>query len=352
MSPADLAASNSAAPATPRRARPRWSAAVELWPGILLTAAIAGSAFALHLLPGVDRLSPLILAIAIGMVFQNAIGTPAAAKPGVAFSMRRILRLAIVLLGLQLTLGQILAVGVGGLAIVMATLVATFLFTLAVGRAIGVERKLAELIAAGTSICGASAVIATNTVTRAREEDVAYAVACVTVFGSAAMLLYPLLPSALGLDAQAYGLWAGASIHEIAQVVAAAFQGGEEAGELGTVAKLARVMLLAPVVLALALLTTGSRGGAQGPAERLPMPWFVFGFVAVVGANSFDVVPADAKAWIVPANGFLLSMALAAMGLGTDARKLARKGLRPLVLGAVSSLFIAGFSLLLIKILL
>src|SRR6478735_8210587 len=152
-------------------------------PGLLLAAVIAGAGFALRQLPGVGSFSPMILAILIGIGFHNLVGTPAIAKAGVAFAMRKVLRFAIILLGLQLTVTQVLDVGLSGIAVIGLTLVSTFLFTTWLGRRIGVEPKLTELIAAGTSICGASAVIATNTVTRAPDEDVAYAVACVTVFG-------------------------------------------------------------------------------------------------------------------------------------------------------------------------
>ncbi|HEY8332760.1 MAG TPA: putative sulfate exporter family transporter, partial [Tardiphaga sp.] len=220
-------------------------------PGLALAATVAVSAYALRQLPGLASFSPMILAIVIGMAFHNLVGTPAQAKAGVAFAMRRLLRFAIVLLGLQLTVSQVIEVGGRGVGIIVATLVATFAVTVWMGRLLGVERRLAQLIAAGTSICGASAVIATNTVVEAPDEDVAYAIACVTVFGSVAMFLYPLLPGLLQLDPHAFGLWSGASIHEIAQVVAAAFQNGQSAGEFGTVAKLTRVMLLAPMVIAL-----------------------------------------------------------------------------------------------------
>ena len=185
-------------------------------PGLLMSLIIAASAYWLREVPGLATSSPLILAILIGIVFHNLAGTPAIAKPGVAFSMRRILRLGIILLGFQLTAGQIIEVGYRGFLIIATTLTATFLFTVWMGRLLGVERKLAQLIAAGTSICGASAVIATNTVTNGDDEDVAYAVACVTIFGSVAMFTYPLLPAVLHLDPHAYGLWTGASIHEIA----------------------------------------------------------------------------------------------------------------------------------------
>ncbi len=209
------------------------------------------------------------------------------------------------------------------------------------------ERGLAELIAAGTSICGASAVIATNTVTRAADEDVAYAVACVTVFGSLSMFLYPALPGLLHLDAHHFGLWSGASIHEVAQVVAAAFQDGRDAGEFGTIAKLSRVMLLAPLVLCLGFVA--ARRGRDHVKARAPLPWFVFGFIALIGVNSLGVVPVEAKQVLVPATAFLLTVALAAMGLETDIGKLRARGLRPLALGAASWVFISGFSLALVE---
>jgi uncharacterized integral membrane protein (TIGR00698 family) len=285
------------------------------------------------------------------MGFHNVVGTPVVAKPGVTFSMRRILRFAIILLGLQLTLAQVAEVGLKGVAIIATTLVATFLFTKWAGRRLGVDEKLAELIAAGTSICGASAVVATNSVTRAPDEDVAYAVACVTIFGSAAMFLYPLLPGLLHLTPHAYGLWAGASIHEIAQVVAAAFQGGKSAGDFGTIAKLTRVTMLAPMVIALGFLAARRQRGEDASASRqsVPMPWFVLGFLALVFVNSVAPLPAQAKSVVVPVTAFLLSTALAAMGLETDIRKLKAQGLKPLLLGAIAWGFIGLFSLVLIK---
>jgi uncharacterized integral membrane protein (TIGR00698 family) len=242
-SPAALAAA-------PKPPRTRTATILAAAPGLVLTSAIAAAGFGLRLLPGVGVFSPMILAILIGIAFHNLVGTPALAKPGVTFSLRRVLRFAIVLLGLQLTAAQVVEVGATGVAIIVATLVATFMATTWAGHLLGVDRKLAQLIAAGTSICGASAVIATNTVTDAPDEDVAYAVACVTVFGSIAMFAYPALPGLLHLAPRAYGLWAGSSIHEIAQVVAAAYQDGTQAGDFATIAKLSRVMMLAPVVRA------------------------------------------------------------------------------------------------------
>jgi len=331
-----------------------WVPGQRLLPGLLLTFILAAVAFELRSLLGITALSPLIIAIVLGMAFHNTVGTPGTFKSGVAFSMRRILRFAIVLLGLQLSFAQLIKVGTVGLAIIAVTLAATFLFTVWLGRRLGIDRKLAQLIAAGTSICGASAIIATNTVTRASDEDVAYAVACVTVFGSASMLLYPALEGLVQLAPHAFGLWAGASIHEIAQVVAAAFQNGTSSGHFGTIAKLSRVMLLAPTILVLGyvsakrLQTVG--GDHVTPAiQPLPMPLFVLDFLAMMVFNSFDLIPQVDKTYLVQATTFFLTVALAAMGLETDFGKLRAKGWRPLLVGAGSWLFISAFSLVLIE---
>jgi uncharacterized integral membrane protein (TIGR00698 family) len=327
-----------------------------LLPGLFLTFTIAAAAFEVRNLSGIAALSPLVIAIVLGMILHNTVGTPAAFKSGVTFGMRRILRLSIILLGLQLSLSQVVSVGILGLTIIALTLAGTFVFTVWLGNRLGIDHKLAQLIAAGTSICGASAVIAANTVTRASDEDVAYAVASVTVFGSAAILLYPALAVFLQLTPHAFGLWAGASIHEIAQVVAAAFQNGTEAGNFATIAKLSRVMLLAPMILVLGHFIAKDRraidAGSVEPATQkaVPKPWFVAGFVAMMLFYSLDLIPMVEKAYLIQATAFLLTVALAAMGLETDVRKLRAKGWRPLLVGAGSWLFISAFSLVLIEI--
>ena len=261
--------------------------------------------------------------------------------------LRRLLRCAIVLLGFQLTLGQVAGIGLGGVGIVAATLGATFLFTVTLGRLIGVDAKLAQLIAAGTSICGASAIVATNIVTDARDEDVTYAVAAITLFGTVAMLGFPLLAPLFGLDQHAFGLWAGASIHEVAQVIGAGFQKGTHAGETATVAKLTRVAMLAPMVIALGLVAR--RGSTDASAAKAPMPWFVVAFVAIVALNSLVALPVQVHSAIALAAQVMLTMGLAAMGLQADISQLHSRGLRPLMLAFSAFIFIAGFSLTLVK---
>jgi uncharacterized integral membrane protein (TIGR00698 family) len=317
-------------------------------PGIGACAVIAGLAYGLRTLPGVHDFSPMIIAIALGILIRNTIGTHATLAIGIGFSMRRLLRLAIILLGVQLTFGQVAETGLRGIAVILVAVGATFLFTLAVGRIIGADPRLTRLIAAGTSICGASAVAAANSVVDAHDEDVAYAVACVTVFGSIAMFAYPLLQGVLDLTPRDYGLWAGSSIHEIAQVVAATFAVGHEAGDFGTVAKLTRVMTLAPMVFAMAAFLP-SLGDAGAERPRAPLPLFVLGFIALVAVNSVVSIPNALKADTSVVSTFLLTMALAAMGLETSVAKLKAKGMKPALTGALASLFISSLSLMLIR---
>jgi len=314
------------------------------WLGLLLTAAMAAMAFAPRALLDAPMLNPLVLAILFGITLRALIGLPARAASGLALSQKCVLRIAIALLGLQITVGQIAEVGVVGIAITLICLAASFLFTVALGRILGVERELSTLIAAGTSICGASAIAAVNTAMRAPEEEAAYAIACITLFGTVGMLLYPLLATLLPLDERAYGLWSGVSLHEMGQAVAAAFQGGDVAGQIGTVAKLTRVGML-PVLLLLLAWSIARRAKQAEDMARGAMPWFVFGFVALmILGNVLPIYPA-LKAQANNLTIFLLCMGLAAMGMATDLSNIRAKGLRPLLLAGGGTLFISILSL-------
>lgn len=319
-------------------------------PGLCLVGALAGLGYGVHHWTDSVVLAPLVLSLLLGLAVGILAGAPQWAASGIAFARNRLLRLGVVLMGLQVTFGQIAEIGVVGLAVIAAIVVSSFLFTRLAARLIGVDRRLAELIAAGTSICGASAIIGVNTVTRGRAGDVPYAIACVTIFGTLSMLVFPLASSMLVLDARHYGLWAGSAIHEVGQAVAAAYLDSDESGYFGAIAKLARVAMLAPLILLLAL-GVRSRGRRAGSA-RVPLPWFVGGFIGLVGLNSIGALPPDIVALGADGSRFLLAMALVAIGLEIDLRALVEMGLKPLLLGTASWLFISGFSLILIVVLL
>jgi uncharacterized integral membrane protein (TIGR00698 family) len=180
----------------------------------------------------------------------------------------------------------------------------------------------------------------------------------ITAFGTASVLLYPVAAGFLGMPASAYGLWTGSSIHEIAQVIAAAFQGGTVSAQYGAISKLSRVMLLAPVVFTMGMLATRRRAGAIGDPQSIaqsnspgktPVPWWVLGFLAMILVNSSSLLSAVWTARLVMANQFLLALALAAMGLETSIRKLRAAGLRPFLLGSGAWCFISVLSLSLIR---
>ncbi|WP_237685038.1 YeiH family protein [Szabonella alba] len=317
-------------------------------PGLALALGLALLALALQRAAGIPGLGPMILGVGLGIVLRTCAGPIPQTGPGLRFAMRRLLRLGIVLLGLQVTVAQVAAVGLGGLVAITLTLALTFVVTRAVGRAMGVDGRLCDLIAAGTAVCGASAILAANTVTRGRDEDVAYAVACITLLGTASMLLLPLLAAPLGLTPEIYGLWVGASVHEVAQVVGAAFAQGDVAGQSGTVAKIARVMLLAPLVMAMGLMAARRGGGSTG---RAPMPWFALGFIAMILLNSVIDLPDVLRQTTGSVTTVLLTVALVAMGLETDLSRLRAVGLRPLLLGVFATLFVSATALVLILLL-
>lgn len=319
-----------------------------LLPGITLVAIVTGAAYGLRQIPGLSAVNPMFSAMLVGMLFANFTTVPQQAVPGVQMLGKKMLRLAVALLGLQLTLTQVYEVGATGMLLLTLIVALTYGFTLLAGRWLGVSPGLARLLAAGTSICGASAIAAANSVEQAREEEVSYAIACITLFGTLAIVLYPLLAALVGMDALAFGFWTGASIHEVAQVVATGFQGGVEAGELAVVVKLSRVLLLAPLLIAVVFLAArrhrDQSGLPLGPAQMFPV--FVAGFIMLMLANTAGIVPDAIRSPIVQATPVMLTAALGALGLGTRFSALRAKGARPLLLAAFATIFISSASLI------
>jgi uncharacterized integral membrane protein (TIGR00698 family) len=324
-------------------------------PGLALGALVTGLSFLPRMLslPAIDQLSPLMIAVLVGMLIRNTLGRPESARAGLALSLRQPLRLGIVLLGLQVTLAELIGIGPAGLAIIVAAVATTVLVTWQLGRWFRVSPGLALLIATGTGICGASAIVAANTVVKDSDESVAYALATVTLFGTIAMFAYPALGATLALASNSYGLWVGASVHEVAQVVAAGFARGEASGELATVSKLARVLLLAPVVIGIGWMLSraqrqsGDQDETQSPAQ-IPIPWFVFGFLAMVIIASTGAISPTWRSASASLAQALLAFALSAVGLETDLRRLIAQGWQPMALGAISTLFIGASTLVMI----
>lgn len=314
-------------------------------PGLILASAMAAIAMGLTAFAGIPGSSPLIIAVVLGILFRATVGVPEKAKPGLTIASRQALRLGVALLGFQLTLGELMHMGGRGAAIATVVLFATLLFTRWLGRMMGLDKGLVMLIAAGTSICGASAIVGANAITRAPDSDVSYAVATVTVMGLVSMVLYPQVSMWIVLSSPDYGIWVGSSIHEVAQVVAAGFQRDAEAGEMATIVKLTRVLLLAPTLLLAWFI--GSRGQTR-EGLKPSVPWFVVAFVLAAASNTLGILPAIVLDPLTAAVPFILTLGLAAVGVDTDARTLIRRGARPLLLAFLATAFIAALSLVLI----
>ena len=326
-----------------------------LLPGLLLSGVIAYGAIQLGKLEWMQNhgMSALTLAIILGIILGNSVyaRVAPACGAGVGFSKQTLLRLGIILYGFRLTFQDIGQVGLAGIAIDALVLTSTFGLAMFLGtKVFKLERNSAILIGAGSSICGAAAVMATEPVVKGRSEDVTVAVSTVVVFGTIAIFLYPLLYQlnlgwhVLAATPSAFGVYIGSTVHEVAQVVAAGKSIGQETANAAVIAKMVRVMMLAPFLVILsAVLARGKAGSGDGKAAKLAIPWFAFIFIAVVAFHSLGWLSAPVVATITDIDTALLAMAMAALGLTTHMSAIRRAGIKPLLLaGLLFCWLIAG----------
>ena len=326
--------------------------AVAFLPGLVLGGCVAGVSIALGTIPWLAShgMGALTIAIVLGILLGNTVYPRIAlhCDAGVLFSKQTLLRLGIILYGLRLTFQDIGQVGVAGVAIDAMVLSSTFGIALLLGtKVFKLDRHTSILIGAGSSICGAAAVMATEPVVRARAEQVTVAVSTVVVFGTLAIFLYPLLYRLnlqwhlLDTSPSAFGIYAGSTIHEVAQVVAAARSINQEATNTAVIAKMVRVMMLAPFLIILStylarerkVCTSADRQqGNREPATPLAIPWFAFVFIAMVGLNSAALLPQGLVAQGIEIDTWMLAMAMAALGLTTHISAIRRAGIKPLLL--------------------
>lgn len=311
-------------------------------PGLLLCAVAVVISMGINkLLPGV---SALIVAIMLGITLTNVIRLPESTMPGITFASKKLLRLGIVFLGLQLVLSDIISLGAPMLLVIVCIVGGGIFSTLLIGRLMKMRAAQVLLIACGFSICGAAAVAGVEGVTNSDEEDVVTAVALVVIFGTLMIPAVPFLGQVLGMSPELNGMWAGASIHEIAQVVAAGGIIGGGALAAAVIAKLARILMLAPVVAVLSVRQR-RRGNLNPEAKRPPIvPLFIIGFLAMILIRSFCNLPQgviDAGSIIQTA---LLSAAMFGLGCGVKIRNLMNVDVRPFILAAISTLIVAGIA--------
>jgi uncharacterized integral membrane protein (TIGR00698 family) len=323
---------------------------LRLLPGLVLSAALALVAIRLGTLGWLQAhgMSALTVAILLGIVLGNTLYPYYAPQSGagVVFSKQTLLRAGVILYGLRLTLHDIGQVGIAAVLIDALLLISTFALAAWLGtRFFGLDRSTAMLIGAGNAICGAAAVMATEPLLRARAEQVTVAISTVVVFGTLAIFVYPALYE-LNLHWQlvpagtrAFGVYAGSTIHEVAQVFAAGRSISAETANTAVITKMVRVMMLAPFLIWLSGWLARDRRQAgvaeSGPTRKLTIPWFAFAFIAVVLVNSLALLPKTVVSSAIDLDTFLLAMAMGALGLTTQVSAIRKAGMKPLLLGAI-----------------
>ncbi len=320
-------------------------------PGLLLCALLATAGFLLADLPFVENslhLSALLLVILLGMALRSAVRLPEAASPGIRFAQRPVLRWAVAGLGFRLSFGELLRIGGPALGVVVVSTGAALAFGWWVARRLGVPEKMGILLGVGGAICGASAVVAADSVVRGERKDVASSLAIITLLGTIGIFVYPAIAAIAGMTDFVAGVWAGASLHEMAQVVAAGFGVSEGAARVATVVKLARIALLAPVVLALGWAMR-RRHAAAGEAHVAPVPWFLLLFVVFALVNSAGIVPAAIMDGVREADLWLLCVGMAGVGLQTGLGDLKEAGAAPIAAGALQWVMLAAVSYVLAR---
>jgi uncharacterized integral membrane protein (TIGR00698 family) len=293
---------------------------------------------------GLKVLGPLTIALLIGLAWRMTAGIPERAIAGTKFTARTVLRLGIVLMGTRLDLVQ--AVQAGPRILVLDLLmIGLGIVTISwLSRRLDVPGKVGVLLAVGTSICGASAVAAAAPVTGADEDETTVAVALCGLLGTAGVLTYVFLGRFLQLTDAQLAILSGSTLHEVAQVTAAAFTWGPDSGQLGTLVKMMRVVLLAPTLVVLGWWTGRGSEGNTYSWSNPPVPWFVLGFIGVGLLSATGLVPVQLKAMLAQTSVFLMVMAMAAMGLNTPLSMIQRAGWRTIQAGWLGFLVLAATS--------
>jgi uncharacterized integral membrane protein (TIGR00698 family) len=327
--------------------------AVPLAPGLMLAVAIGVVAWAGQTLEeqllGHAVLEALVLAILLGMVYRTGRGVSSATQPGIDFAAKQVLELAIVLLGASIDLQAILAGGPALFGAIVTAVAIGITGSYAIGRAIGLNPKLAVLVAVGNSICGNSAIAAVAPVIRAEPEDIASSIALTAVLGVVVVLALPLLIPVLGFSFHQYGVLAGMTVYAVPQVLAATFPVSTISGEIATLVKLVRVLMLGPVVLFFSL--RHPREERTGWSIARLVPWFIVGFMALGVARSVGILPITIADPLREISRWLTVAAMAALGLGVDVRVIARVGRPVMTTVGASLLMLLVVSVTLIRVL-
>ena len=300
--------------------------------------------------------SPMIIGIILGMLYANSLRNhlPETWVPGIQFCSKKLLRLGIILYGFRLTFQDVINVGVAGILIDAIVVTVTIIGGVYIGKLLKMDKEIALLTSIGSGICGAAAVLGAESTIRTQPYKTAVAVATVVIFGTISMFLYPVAYRSgwLDLSPQEMGIYAGSTLHEVAHAVGAGNAMGTEISDVSVIVKMIRVMLLVPVLLILGFWVARRQKkdvNANAEKGKVSIPWFAIGFLAVIGFNSFNLLPAVFVDAINYVDTFLLTMAMAALGAETSIDKFKKAGAKPFILAFCLDLWLIGGGYILSK---
>ena len=322
---------------------------IKLLPGIALSVCIAAIACFIESKMSIHLVGAAVIAMFIGMVLNCFLKKTKIFATGIKFTSKKILKFAIILLGLSLNIKTILNVGKMSLVVMIFTLLTCFGAGFLVGKALKLNWKLSNLISAGTGICGGSAIAAISTTIEADDNDVAYAMSATFLFDMAMIVLFPIMGKALGMSDEAFGLWAGTAVNDTSSVVATGYAFSENAGAFATMVKLTRTLAIIPTVITFALIQLrikkkeALRSAQDGTKLKANFkftkifPWFILGFLAMSAITSIFPIPTVVVAGSKDISKFLMVCALAAIGLNTSFSSMKKSGIRPMIHGFIIS---------------
>ena len=330
---------------------------LKIIPGILASVAIALVATFLESLLPVHVVGAAVIAMFIGMLINSLIKKTEVLSPGLKFTSKRLLKLAIVLLGISLNIRTVLNVGKMSLAVMFFTLLTCFGGGYFIGRALKLNWKLSNLISAGTGICGGSAIAAIAPTIEADDNDVAYAMSATFLFDMAMIVLFPIMGRAIGMSDEAFGIWAGTAVNDTSSVVATGYAFSEAAGDFATMVKLTRTLSIIPTVVIFSLIHLRLKrkealqsGEAMTQTTNKPkisklFPWFIVGFLGMAILASVFSIPAQTVSVVKSVSKFLMVCALAAIGLNTSFAGIKKSGARPMIHGFIISALVVVVAL-------
>jgi len=325
---------------------------IKTLPGLGLIAAVVAVAFQIHNFQ--PAISPLALCVAFGFLIANLGSWPSFATEGTALAGKKLMRIGVALLGAQVSVISLQAIGIKGVITVILVVSLTIFGILALSKLFKMSGDLGLLIGVGFGVCGATAVAAIRPQTRATQEETSYAIALISLCGTLSIFVLPFLGHIMGLSDQTFGAWAGAAVHDVGQVIATASVWSDEAVKSAVVIKLARVCLLAPIVLILSIRHRrylSAQGQSAATSAKVPLiPFFVLGFIAVaILQNTLDV-PVRAHDDIVLTSKILLGAGLVALGSGVRWKAIRAIGPRPMLMGMIAWIIVGGLALVAVRI--